>query len=50
MQNTLARDDLMSEYLRHTGSGLWAVPAGVPTGSTTGGTDGVFVGQALFEE
>ena len=49
LQNTLARDDLLSEYLRHTGSGLWAVPPGLPEGSTTGGTDGAYVGQTLFE-
>ena len=49
VQNTLARDDLMSEYLRHTGSGIWAVPAGIPAGSTTGGPNGAFVGQSLFE-
>lgn len=49
LQNTLARDDLMSEYLRHTGSGLWAVPPGLPEGSTTGGADGAYVGQTLFE-
>ena len=49
MQNTLARDDLMSEYLRHTGSGLWAVPPGLPDGSTTGGADGAYLGQTLFE-
>ncbi|ROS76966.1 iron uptake transporter deferrochelatase/peroxidase subunit [Cellulomonas sp. PhB143] len=49
MQNRLARDDAMSEYLRHTGSGLWAVPPGVPVGAALGGTDGAYVGQALFE-
>lgn len=49
MQNTLARDDLMSEYLRHTGSGLWAVPPGVPAGAPLGGADGAYVGQGLFE-
>lgn len=49
MQNTLARDDLMSEYLRHTGSGLWAVPPGVPAGAALGGADGAYVGQGLFE-
>lgn len=49
MQNTLARDDLMSEYLRHTGSGLWAVPPGVPAGIPLGGPDGAYVGQGLFE-
>jgi deferrochelatase/peroxidase EfeB len=49
MQNRLARDDLMSEYLRHTGSGLWAVPPGVPDGARFGGADGAYVGQGLFE-
>ncbi|MDV5999064.1 deferrochelatase/peroxidase EfeB [Kocuria rhizophila] len=29
MQNRLARQDALSEYLRHTGSGLFAVPAGL---------------------
>lgn len=49
MQTRLARDDLMSEYLRHTGSGLWAVPPGVPAGSRLGDDDGAYVGQRLFE-
>lgn len=49
MQNALARDDLMSEYLRHTGSGLWAVPPGVAAGSALGGADGAYIGQGLFE-
>ncbi len=49
MQTALAKHDLMSEYLRHTGSGLWAVPPGVPAGSRLGGPDGAYVGQALFE-
>ncbi|RYV52019.1 iron uptake transporter deferrochelatase/peroxidase subunit [Pengzhenrongella frigida] len=48
MQTALARDDAMSEYLRHTGSGLWAVPPGVPEGATMGTPDGAFVGQGLF--
>ncbi|HEY8720462.1 MAG TPA: iron uptake transporter deferrochelatase/peroxidase subunit [Pengzhenrongella sp.] len=48
MQTALARDDAMSEYLRHTGSGLWAVPRGVPAGAKMGGPDGAFVGQDLF--
>ena len=48
MQTALARDDAMSEYLRHTGSGLWAVPPGVPDGATMGGPDGAFIGQGLF--
>ena len=41
MQNAMAKNDLLSEYVRHTGSGLWAVPPGV--------AEGGFVGQALFE-
>jgi deferrochelatase/peroxidase EfeB len=49
MQTRLAQHDLMSEYLRHTGSGLFAVPPGVPPGSTLGGERGAYVGQALFE-
>lgn len=44
MQNRLAKNDLMSEYLRHTGSGLWAVPPGVPAGDPD-----AYVGQGLFE-
>ncbi|KAA9087300.1 iron uptake transporter deferrochelatase/peroxidase subunit [Microbacterium radiodurans] len=32
--------DLLSEYLRHVGSGVWAVPPGA--------RDGSFVGEALF--
>jgi deferrochelatase/peroxidase EfeB len=32
VQSALARDDTMNEYLRHTGSGLWAVPPGVAEG------------------
>jgi deferrochelatase/peroxidase EfeB len=47
MQNRLSRDDAMSEYLRHTGSGVWAVPAGVPDGVQVG-PGGDFVGSALF--
>lgn len=41
MQTKLARDDAMSEYLLHTGSGLFAVPPGVT--SRNG-----FVGETLF--
>ena len=47
MQTRLARDDAMSEYLRHTGSGLWAIPPGVPDGARFG-PDGDFVGSGLF--
>jgi deferrochelatase/peroxidase EfeB len=54
MQTALARSDALSEYLRHTGSGLWAVPAGVPTGAldATGapvaGRSDTYVGSALL--
>ena len=39
LQRALAKD-AMSEYIRHVGSGLWAIPAGA--------TEGSFVGSALF--
>ena len=42
MQNTLARDDLLSEYLLHTGSGLFAVPPGVHE-------PGSWLGKTLFD-
>lgn len=48
MQTALASNDALSEYLRHTGSGLWAVPPGVPVGRAPGGPDGPFVGESLF--
>ncbi len=35
------KPDLLNEYIRHIGSGLWAVPAGVQPGG--------FIAQALFE-
>ena len=40
MQTRLAQHDGLSEYLTHTGSGLWAVPPGIRRGE--------YVGQALF--
>ncbi|GGF36718.1 hypothetical protein GCM10010922_09900 [Microbacterium sorbitolivorans] len=40
LQKSLARD-AMNEYIRHTGSGIWAIPPGAKTGS--------FVGAGLFE-
>ena len=40
VQMKIARGDGMSEYLQHTGSGLFAVPPGVQPGG--------YVGQALF--
>ncbi len=38
MQTTLAREDRLSEYLQHTGSGLFAVPPGVSPGGFVGET------------
>lgn len=35
------KPDLLNEYIRHIGSGLWAVPSGVGSGE--------FIAQALFE-
>jgi deferrochelatase/peroxidase EfeB len=40
MQTAMARNDRLSEYLQHIGSGLWAVPPGVPKGG--------YVGEPLF--
>ena len=40
MQTRLSRDDGLMEYLRHTGSALFAVPPGVHPGG--------FVGDTLF--
>jgi deferrochelatase/peroxidase EfeB len=42
MQNQLARDYAMSEYLKHTGSALFAVPPGIPG-------PGEHIGQGLFD-
>ncbi len=38
VQRALSRHDLMGEYLRHTGSSLWAVPPGVQPGGWVGQT------------
>jgi deferrochelatase/peroxidase EfeB len=35
------KTDLLNEYIRHVGSGLWAVPRGVAKGE--------FLAQAIFE-
>lgn len=40
MQNRLAKEDALSEYLLHTGSGLFAIPPGV--------AEGGWIGQTLF--
>lgn len=56
MQTQLSSQDGLMEYLEHTGSGLYAVPPGIPDGSLPLGPDGTpvtsddgpFVGQGLF--
>lgn len=54
LQTTLASDDALSEYLRHTGSGLFAVPPGVPAGALddaglpVAGRSDTFIGATLF--
>jgi deferrochelatase/peroxidase EfeB len=49
MQTMLSRDDPMMEYLRHTGSGIWAVPPGVrDDAGLVDGTSTSFLGQELF--
>ncbi|MGY4645521.1 deferrochelatase/peroxidase EfeB [Cellulomonas sp. URHB0016] len=56
MQTQLSSQDGLMEYLEHTGSGLFAVPPGVPDGSLPLGPDGTpvttedgpYVGQELF--
>jgi deferrochelatase/peroxidase EfeB len=40
IQSRLARSDLMNEYLKHVGSGVFAVPPGVK--------DGSYIGAGLF--
>jgi deferrochelatase/peroxidase EfeB len=41
LQNRLGANDALNEYIKHVGSGLWAVPPGTRPGG--------YVGQALFE-
>jgi deferrochelatase/peroxidase EfeB len=40
MQANLARHDALNEYIQHTGSAIFAVPAGVGPGD--------YIGSALF--
>jgi deferrochelatase/peroxidase EfeB len=40
LQTKMSRDDVMMEYLKHTGSGIWAVPRGV--------TGDRYIGQEIF--
>ena len=49
VQTLLSRQDALMEYLQHTGSGLYAVPPGVPEVREDGSlVDGAFLGAALF--
>ncbi|MCS5496577.1 iron uptake transporter deferrochelatase/peroxidase subunit [Cnuibacter physcomitrellae] len=36
IQENLAKNDAMNEYVRHVGSGIWAIPPGARTGSFPG--------------
>lgn len=48
IQEQMSRADIMTvEYLRTTGSALFAVPPGLPEGSPLG-PDGAYLGQQLF--
>ena len=38
MQNNMAKNDALAEYLKHTGSGLFAVPPGIKAGQYLGQT------------
>ncbi len=40
MQNNMAKNDALQEYLKHTGSGLFAVPPGISQGG--------YLGESLF--
>jgi deferrochelatase/peroxidase EfeB len=49
IQQALARHDVLNEYIVHTGSGMYAVPAGVPSIEADGAlVDDQFLGAALF--
>jgi deferrochelatase/peroxidase EfeB len=49
IQQALARHDVLNEYIIHTGSGVYAVPAGVPEIGGDGSlVDDRFLGAALF--
>jgi deferrochelatase/peroxidase EfeB len=49
IQQALARHDVLNEYIVHTGSGVYAVPAGVPSIEADGAlVDDQFLGAALF--
>ena len=44
MQTELSRRDLLNEYITHTGTGIFAVPPGVPEGDNN-----AYWGSTLFE-
>ena len=49
VQEALARTDALSEYLVHTGSGLFAVPPGVSAINADGSlVHDEYLGKALF--
>jgi deferrochelatase/peroxidase EfeB len=49
LQQALARHDVLNEYIVHTGSGVYAIPAGVPAINPDGSlVDDAFLGAALF--
>ena len=49
IQAALAAHDGLNEYIVHTGSGVYAVPAGVPAIGADGSLVGdAFIGSALF--
>ena len=49
LQQALARHDVLNEYIVHTGSGVYAIPAGVPAINADGSlVDDAFLGAALF--
>jgi deferrochelatase/peroxidase EfeB len=41
VQRSLARADILNEYIRHTSSGLWAIPPGATA-------PGDYWGRAMF--
>ena len=49
IQDALARSDALREYLVHTGSGMYAVPPGVPAIAADGSlVDDGYLGAGLF--
>ena len=49
VQDALARNDALMEYLEHVASGLFAVPPGVPAINADGSlVDDAYLGRGLF--